>query len=109
MGLRFVAASSDSLSLFWSQFSPSAHRALCFFLRMSRPDLQILRSSLIITGLSGQTIAICCLRWCLQISVIEELHGKAWENCAAEGKTRNTYSWHGRRQHYFYGRSGIGP
>jgi hypothetical protein len=39
------------------------------------PDLQILRASLIITGLLVQRIAICCLRYGVQNFVIEELHG----------------------------------
>src|SRR5580704_14319988 len=41
--------------------------------------------------------------------LIGELHGKAWENRAAEGKTWDSDAWHGRRQYHFHGGSGIGP
>jgi hypothetical protein len=67
------------------------------FWRASRSDLQILRASRIITGLLAQRIAICCLRYGVQIFMVEELHGKACENRAAEGETRDSHTWHGRR------------
>jgi hypothetical protein len=50
-----------------------------------------------ITGLLVQRIAIGCLRYGVQVFVSKELHGKAWENRAAEGKTRGSHTGHGRR------------
>jgi hypothetical protein len=58
--------------------------------------LQIVLASLIITGLLVQRIAIYRLRYGVQIFVIEELHGKAWENRAAQGETWDSHTWHGR-------------
>jgi hypothetical protein len=75
------------------------------FWELHRSDLQIPFSSLIITGLFGQPLSMCSRFYCPQISVIEELHGKAWENRAAEGETWDINSWHGRCQHHVHGGS----
>src|ERR1700676_3255458 len=93
-----------------SQASAScAVRAVRRVVRACRFDLHMLLSSLIITSLLRQQIGVCCLRYGVQIFVIEELHGKTRENRAAKGKTWDPHTRHGRREHHLHGRSGIGP